>query len=76
MDELSQLYTIFRICKRLVKDLCVLSDFTFTDLYTYLVESKDKSYDKESLKSFKSLKGYRYFSDGFVQNLGVGGKVC
>ena len=46
------------------------------DLYTYLVKSKDKLYDKESLKSFKSLKSYRYFSDGFAQNLGVRGKVC
>ena len=49
----------------------MLFDFMFMDLYTYLVESKDKSYDKESLKSFKSLKGYRYFSDGFVQNVWI-----
>ena len=31
----------------------------------------DKSYDKESLKSFKSLKGWRYLSDGFVQNMWI-----
>lgn len=41
------------------------------DLYTYLVESKDKASDKESLKSFKSLKGYRCSSDKFVQNVWV-----
>ena len=75
MDELSQLPSSESV-SAWSKDLCVLSDFTFMDLYTYLVESKDKWYDKESLKSFKSLKGYRYFSDGFAQNLGVRGKVC
>ena len=40
------------------------------DLYTYLMETKDKSFDKESLKSFKSLKGYRYFSDTFDRKCG------
>ena len=52
------------------KDLCLLINFTFMDLYTYLMETKDKSFDKESLKSFKSLKGYRYFSDTFDRKCG------
>ena len=47
----------------------MLSDFTFMDLNAYLLECKDRSYDKESLKSFKSLNGHRYFSDGFVQKM-------
>jgi len=70
VDELAQLPS-FESVSAWSKDLRVLSDFTFMDLYTYLVESKDKPYDKESLKSFKSLKGYRYFSDGFVQNVWI-----
>ena len=43
------------------KDMRLLVDFTFMDLYTYLVESKDKSFDKESLKSFKISKGLQAF---------------
>ena len=70
VDEIAQL-TPFESVGAWSKDLRLLVDFTFMDLYTYLVESKDKSFDKESLKSFKSLKGYRYFSDGFVQNVWV-----
>ena len=70
VDELAQLPS-FESVSSWSKDLHVLSDFTFMDLYTYLVESKDKSYDKESLWSFKSLKGYRYFSNGFVQNIWI-----
>ena len=46
-----------------------LPDFTFMNLYCYLVESKDKTFDMESLKAFKSLKAYKYFADGFIQNV-------
>ena len=70
VDKIAQL-TPFESVGAWSKDLRLLVDFTFMDLYTYLVESQDKSFDKESLKSFKSLKGYRDFSDGFVQNVWV-----
>ena len=46
-----------------------LLDFTFMHLYCYLIESKDKSFDTESLKAFKSLKAYKYFADGFIHNV-------
>ena len=32
-----------------------LTDFTFMHLYCYVIESKDKSFNTESLKAFKSL---------------------
>ena len=48
-----------------------LPDFTFMHLYCYLIESKDKNFDTESLKAFKSLKAYKYFADGFVQNVRI-----
>ena len=70
VDEIAQL-TPFESVGAWSNDLRLLVDFTFMDLYTYLVESKDKSFDKEILKSFKSLKGYRHLSDGFVQNVCV-----
>ena len=50
------------------KDLSPLSDFTFMDLFTYLVESRDKTFDHGSMKAFKSLKAYRYFADGYIQH--------
>ena len=39
------------------------------DVYTYLIESKDKEFDHKNLRSFKSLKAYRYFSAGLVTNV-------
>ena len=50
------------------KDTSSLPDFTFMNLYTYLTESRDKTFDADSMKAFKSLKAYKYFADGFVQN--------
>ena len=38
------------------KTLTGLSDFTFMVLYTYLVLSRNKMFDRESLNAFKSLK--------------------
>ena len=46
----------------------VLKDFTFM---IYLVYGRDKSFDMESLKAFKSLKGYNYFFNGCVRNVWV-----
>ena len=51
------------------KDWTGLSDFTFADLYTYLVSSRNKTFDRESLKAFKSLKAYRYLEDDLVRNV-------
>ena len=46
-----------------------LSDFTFMNLLIYLVYGRDKSFDMQSLKAFKSLKAYKFFYDGFVKNV-------
>jgi len=51
------------------RNLSLLSDFTFMDLFTYLVESKDNTFDQGSIRAFKSLKAFRYFADGYVQNV-------
>ena len=53
----------FESVKNWVKDLSALKDFTFMDLYTYLIESRDKEFDHKSLRTFKSLKAYSYFKD-------------
>ena len=44
------------------KTLKGLSDFTFMDLYTYLV-SCNKTFNRENLKAFRSLKTCKYFAD-------------
>ena len=49
----------------------VLNDFTFMNLLIYLVYGRDKSFDMQSLKAFKSLKAYKYFYDGYVKNVWV-----
>ena len=49
----------------------VLKDFTFMNLLIYLVYGRDKSFDMQSFKAFKSLKAYKYFFDGNVRNAWV-----
>ena len=51
------------------KDISSLKDFTFMQLYHYLVNSRDKTIDKGAMKAFKSLKAYKYFSDHLVLNV-------
>ena len=47
----------------------VLVDFTFMNLLLYLVRGRDKTFDMQSMRAFKSLKAYRFFADGFVSNV-------
>ena len=42
------------------KTLTGLSDFTFMNLYMYLVLSHNKMFHRYSLKAFKLLKSYKY----------------
>ena len=46
------------------KQIGDLADFHFMDIYTYLVNSHDKTYDHDAMKCFKQLKAYKYFKDG------------
>ena len=47
----------------------VLVDFTFMNQLLYLVYGRDKTFSMQSMRAFKSLKAYRFFSDGFVSNV-------
>ena len=49
----------------------VLKDFTFMNLLIYLIYGRDKSFDMQLLKTFKALKAYKFFYDGFVKNVWV-----
>ena len=55
------------------KDISNPIGFNLIQLYNYLVNSKceetDSVCDDNSLKAYKSLKAYRYFSDGLVRNV-------
>lgn len=46
-----------------------LADFTFMNLLVYLVYGRDKTFDMDSMRAYKSLKAYKYFHDGFVKNV-------
>ena len=59
----------FRQIRAWNKDLSCLRNFSFRQLYEYLVNNKDKTYDKKSMKAYKSLKAYKYFKDSFVRNV-------
>ena len=43
--------------------------FNYACLRTYLVDSRDKTFDEDSLRAFKSLKAYKFYEDGYVQKI-------
>ena len=51
------------------KSLDCLKQFHFVNLFVYLVECRDKTFDQQSMRAFKSLKAYRFFADGYVKNM-------
>ena len=51
------------------KSLDCLKQFHFVNLIVYLIECRDKTFDQESMRAFKSLKAYRFFADGYVKNM-------
>ena len=51
------------------KNHSYLCYFSFRQLYEYLVNNKDKTFDKKGMKAYKSLKAYKYFKDGFIWNV-------
>ena len=42
---------------------------TYGSVYSYLVELRSKTDDDRQKKSFKSMKGYSYFTSGWVENV-------
>ena len=51
------------------KSLARVEKFDFGNLFVYLVESRDGTFDHESMRAYKSLKGYLFFADDFVKNM-------
>ena len=47
----------------------VVKEFHFINLLTYLVYGRDKTFDMDSMRAFRSLKGYHFFADKFVRNV-------
>ncbi|KAH3827875.1 hypothetical protein DPMN_129818 [Dreissena polymorpha] len=50
-------------------NLNCVPDFDIEKLKHYLIQSQEKSFDKGSVRAFKSLKAFKYFEEGFVQRL-------
>ena len=70
-DVLRELPEFSRVKEGSKKLKYVLKDFTFMNLLIYLVYGRDKSFDMQSLKAFKSLKAYKFFYDEFIKNMWV-----
>ena len=52
------------------KDFCTsILKFHFMDIFTYLVYGRNKTFDMEAMKAFRSLKGYVFFRDQYVRNV-------
>ena len=49
--------------------MSVLSTFSLINLVVYLVYSKDKSFNMDSLRAHKSLKACKFYYDGFMKNV-------
>ena len=51
------------------RNLSDVPDFDIGILKNYLTDSRQKTFDKDSVRAYKSLKAYKYFDEGFVQKL-------
>ena len=59
----------FETIRQWTKDISPIRGYWFMKLYQYLINSTESTFDKESMKAFKSLKAYKYFADGLVRNV-------
>ena len=50
------------------EDLSLWPDLQFSDIYTYLIETKGQ-YTREDLKAYKSLESYSYYYNGHVRTV-------
>ncbi|XP_045186454.2 uncharacterized protein LOC123544443 [Mercenaria mercenaria] len=51
------------------RNLCNVPDIDIGKLKYYLIDSRQKTFDKDSVRAYKSLKAYKYFEEGFFQKL-------
>ena len=59
----------FKTIHQWTKDISSIRGYWFMKLYQYLINSTESTFDKESMRVFKSLKAYKYFADGLVRNV-------
>lgn len=54
------------------QNLSDVPDFDIGKLKFYLTHSRNKTFDKEGMRAYKSLKAYKYFEEGYVQKISRG----
>ena len=42
---------------------------SFLDIFTYLIESRESTFNKEKMEAYKSLKGAKYMEERLVRNV-------
>ncbi|XP_070545952.1 uncharacterized protein [Ptychodera flava] len=72
--NLTEEYNNLPRCEQLpgtwTKNLSGLSkDFSIQKIQEYLIYSTDKTCDGDSMRQYKTLKSYRMFTEGYVQNI-------
>ena len=48
---------------------CIPEKFCLESIRRYLIDSTEKTFDKDAVRAFKSLKAYKYFQEGYVQRI-------
>lgn len=52
-----------------VRNLSNIPEFDIGKLKYYLTENRNKTFDKEGMRAYKSLKAYKFFEEGYVQKI-------
>lgn len=52
-----------------VRNLSNIPEFDIGKLKYYLTENRNKTFDKEGMRAYKSLKAYEFFEEGYVQKI-------
>lgn len=52
-----------------VRNLSNIPEFDIGKFKYYLTENRNKTFDKEGMRAYKSLKAYKFFEEGYVQKI-------
>ena len=70
IDRFTREWFLDHTCKGdWVRNLSNVPEFDKGRLKHYLTDSRNKTFDKEGMRAYKSLKAYKFFEEGYVQKI-------